>query len=462
MKDSFWIKEIKDKVTKESFQKGQEDCDIAIIGGGFVGLWTAILLKEKAPQKRIVILEKEYCGSGASGRNGGMVMSWWPKISTLIKICGEKEAYELAAESAQAINEIEEFCKNHSIDAEFIKSGWIWTATTNVQRQSWADVKAYTDKIDPSIYKKLPDEEVAKRSGSSIHLEGVIEESNGIVQPFKLAQGLKTVALELGVIIYEDSPAKSIEKTSPAKIVTALGTLSAKKVIIATNVWTNKLIPELANSILPVTSTIVSTDPKPELLKEIGWSGFEAVTDSQLMVGYYRPTKAGRIMYGKGTGKIYYNNKIDDNYGNDPQLVTDTICDFKRTYPIIKDQDITYDWTGPIDRTYDSFPLFGHLKGAPHIIYGVGWSGNGVGPSRVGGKILSSLALGEDNFFSSLKIINRTNIRKFPGEPIRYIGGNMVRNAVRRNEKAYILNQKPRALDLKLASFAPSGLEDKK
>lgn len=458
MKDSLWIKEIKDSIQYMPSLNENIQADVAIIGGGFVGMWTAIQIKEKSPEKNVVILEKNFCGSGASGRNGGLVMSWWGELYTLIECCGLQEAIILAKESEQSINEIGEFCKIHNIEADFKQAGWLWTATTNQQKGAWGSLKELLEDNGYDIYKDVPLKELIQKSGSSLHLEGVIEESNAIVQPAKLAQGMKKVALSMGIKIYENTSVESIIKTNPAKVFTQNGSLTADKVVIANNAWVSNFESELADSVLVVTSTIVATQPISQKLKMIGWVGGEAITDSQLMVGYYRTTADDRIAYGKGTGGLHYGNKIDENFGKDPTLVEDTVKDFLRTYPEITTEEIDCDWTGPIDRTYDSFPIFGHLKNAPNIIYGVGWSGNGVGPSHLGGKILSSLALDEDNKFTQSKIINR-KVKKFPKEPFRYVGGNMVRQAVRRNEQAAVLNKDGTFLDKQLAKLAPSGLK---
>lgn len=460
MKDSHWIKEIRDQISYTSELRGDVTVDIGIIGGGFVGLWTAIQIKEKSPDTEVAILEKNFCGSGASGRNGGMVMSWWPKIQTLIKICGENEAFMLANESEKCIDEIEEFCQKYNIDAHFIKSGWYWTATSERQKGAWRSVKKVTDNHGYSVYTDIPTNILQDRSGSNLHLEGVCEKSNGIIQPAILAQGMKKVALSLGVKIFENTDVESIVKGNPVKALTSNGSLIAKTIVIANNAWAATLEPELARSIVVVTSTILNTKKVPDKLEKIGWTGNEAITDSQLMVGYYRTTHDKRIIYGKGTGGLSYKNNIGENFGSNRLFLEDTKKDFLRTYPDIVETDIEYDWTGPIDRTYDSFPLFGNLKGASNIIYGVGWSGNGVGPSRLGGKILSSMALGEKNNFTNLKIINR-KVKKFPCEPIRYLGGNIVRNAVRRNEQAAMMNKQENIIDVYLSKFAPSGLEDK-
>ncbi|MNP24308.1 Gamma-glutamylputrescine oxidoreductase [compost metagenome] len=178
------------------------------------------------------------------------------------------------------------------------------------------------------------------------------------------------------------------------------------------------------------------------------------------MVDYYRTTQDGRIAFGKGTGMISFASRVDGGYDDNPDLSEDTERDFRRTYPQLNDVPITHSWCGPIDRTYDSLPVFGHLDGSPHIFYGVGWSGNGVGPSRLGGRILASLALGLDDEWSRCGLVGREP-KRFPPEPFRYFGGLMVRGAVQRKEAAEADDESPAWLDRKLAGLAPSGLEDK-
>lgn len=459
MKRSLWLEEIASELTPLPALQGNLAVDVAIVGGGFVGLWTALRLLELQPDCRIAIIERDICGGGASGRNGGFVMSWWPKISSLAAQCGKEEALRLARASAAAIGEIEAFCNEHGIDAHFRRAGWLWTATTEAQRGAWKGVQETCERLGEPVFQSLPEGEVARRAGSRQHLEGVLEASNATVQPARLVRGLRRVALEKGVQIFENTSMLSLERGQPAVIRTSGGELRAPKVVMATNAWA-AAIPELRRTLLPVTSTIVATAAIPERLEQIGWTGGEAVTDSQLMVDYYRTTRDGRIAFGKGTGMISFASRIDDSYDHNPPLSDDTEQDLRRTYPQLNDVAVTHSWSGPIDRTYDSLPVFGHLNGAPHIVYGIGWSGNGVGPSRLGGRILASLALGLDDEWSRCGLVGRQP-KRFPLEPLRYVGGLMVRAAVRRKEQAEAQNRQPGWLDRTLAGFAPAGLEDK-
>lgn len=459
MKRSLWLEEVSSELTPLPSLKGDHEADVAIVGGGFVGLWTALQIVEREPERKVVIIERDICGGGASGRNGGFVMSWWPKISSLSAQCGKGEAVRLARASAAAIGEIEQFCIENNIDAHFRRAGWLWTATTNAQRGAWKGVMKTCQSLGESVFLPLSNDEVARRAGSEKHLEGVLELSNATVQPARLVCGMRRVALEKGIQIFENTPMSSLERTSPAVLRTPDGSITAGRIVLANNAWAAQ-IPELRRMILPVTSTIVATEPIPGRLQKIGWTGGEAITDSQLMVDYYRTTQDGRIAFGKGTGMISFASRVDGGYDDDPSLSEETERDFRRTYPQLNDVTLTHSWCGPIDRSYDSLPVFGHLEGASNIFYGVGWSGNGVGPSRLGGRILASLALGLDDEWSRCGLVGRSP-KLFPPEPFRYFGGLMVRGAVQRKEAAEAEGETPAWLDRMLARLAPAGLEDK-
>mgnify|MGYP000149050992 CR=1 FL=1 len=184
------------------------------------------------------------------------------------------------------------------------------------------------------------------------------------------------------------------------------------------------------------------TEAIPQQLAQQGWSGGESITDSQLLVNYYRTTKDGRIAFGKGTGAIAYGSKIGPLFSEDAACIDLTEQHFRMTYPHLNHVRTVKAWSGPIDRTYDSLPIFGHLAGHSNIHYGIGWSGNGVGPSRLGGRILASLALGQKNPWSTCALVNR-KVRHFPAEPIRYVGGTLVRNAVMRKEAQEMAGKTP-------------------
>lgn len=439
--------------------QGDHHADVAIVGGGFVGLWTALTIRELEPDCRVAIVEQHLCGSGASGRNGGFAMSWWPKIGTLRALCGDDEARFLGRQSEKAIFDLGEFCARHGIDAHFTQKGWLWTATSPAHVDTWNGTLAACAALGAEPFQRLSGEEVRRRTGSPTHLAGVFEASNATVQPYALVQGMRRVALDAGVTIFENSPVRRIESGAPVRLIAEGGTLTADRVVLATNAW-SAAIPELARLIAPVNSSVVITRPLGDTLREIGWTGGESITDSQLMVDYYRTTRDGRIAFGKGTAAMSFGGAIGAVFSEDAATAAQTRADLFATFPMLDQTYLDATWSGPIDRTFDSVPVFGRLRGQPNICYGIGWSGNGVAPSRLGGYILASMALRRDDEWSRSSLIGR-RVKTFPPEPFRYVGGSMVRRAVRRKETAEMQGRRPRSLDRLLAGLAPAGLEDK-
>lgn len=459
MRRSFWLKSISDQLKPQAPLSRNAQTDIAIIGGGYVGLWTALQLRKKAPEAKIILLEQDICGGGASGRNGGFVMSWWPKINSLRTLCGSAQAIQLANASVNAISEIDDFCQQHNIDAHFKQNGWIWTATSQAQMYAWQSTVRLCNELGEQVFVSLSKEELLARSGSPVHLSGIFDRTVATVQPAKLVRGLYRVALLNNIEIYENTQVFDFTREKKIKINTRNGIVTTDQLILATNAWASS-VPELRKIIIPVTSTVLITEPIPERLKQIGWTGGEAITDSQLMVDYYRTTRDGRIAFGKGTGSISFAGRINQKfeYNHTDAILTEQ--DFRRIFPMLNDVKIEQTWSGPIDRSYNSLPILGTLPDTDNIHYGIGWSGNGVGPSLIGGKILSSLALGIDDEWRQCGLVNRP-VKEFPAEPVRYLGGSLVRKAVIRKEAAEANGSSPGFLDVELASLAPSGMEDK-
>jgi glycine/D-amino acid oxidase-like deaminating enzyme len=433
---------------------------VAIIGGGYVGLWSAIRIKERDPGCDVVVLEQDICGGGASGRNGGMVLSWWPKLASLVKLCGAEEAVRLGRASEAAIEDLRAFCDAHRIDCHFQRGGLIWTATTPAQIGAWEGVLRLSQRLGIDAFRPVAADELVRRTGSRTHLAGVLEATAATVQPAALARGLRRVALELGVRIFERSRVTGFTRERPLAIRTeGRGLLAADRLIVATNAWAATL-PELRRSLVVVSSDIVATEPIPERLEGIGWNGGEGITDSQTMVNYYRTTHDGRIAFGKGTASLAYAGRVGPEFDRSPRRTATVVAEMRRTYPVLADVAVEHDWGGPIDRTPTSVPILGRLGGRDHILYGVGWSGNGVGPSLLGGRILSSLALGIEDQWSQTPLVDRPHDR-FPPEPVRFLGGQIVRRAVMRKETTERIGRRPSALALQLAKLAPAGLEDK-
>jgi putative aminophosphonate oxidoreductase len=455
---SFWLQEIAGDAPDAPVLRGEIKTDVAIMGGGFVGLWTAIRIKEHAPTCEVTVLEQDICGGGASGRNGGFVLSWMSKLSSLAKLFGIQEALRIARGSELAIDEIGEFCRQHRIDADFRKRGWLWTATSAAQLNAWEGVVRHCEKNGVRAFERLDSAEVARRAGSPAHRAGVFVENAAVVQPAALVRGLRRVALSLGARIFENTKVRKFSRASPMAIRTDAGKVIAEKLVIAANAW-SACIRELSRAIAVISSDMIVTAPIPERLEQIGWHRDLSITDSQTMVDYYRITRDGRVAFGKGGWTIAYGGNIGAKFDRHARRAAEVTSDFRRYYPSLKDVPITHDWSGPIDRTPDSLPLLGCFSRHKNICYGIGWSGNGVGPSVLGGKILASLALERNDEWSNHPLVGRS-ANGFPPEPIRFIGAHVVRAAVASKDRAEIEGKKPSRLAVQLSRLAPAGLED--
>jgi len=430
--------------------------DLCIIGGGYLGLWTALRLKEREPSLDIAIVEKGRCGDGASGRNGGFVLSWWAKFGTLRKFCPTDEAARLAHASAGTMQEMAEFCAANGIDAGMRRDGWLWAANNKAQDGDWSAVLDDLSRQQLHPFEEWSGEQAAARTGSDRHVSGVYEPNAATVQPALLARGLRRVALEKGVRIYENTPMRRLKRSRPPVVVTPQGTIAADKVVIAMNAWA-AMFPELHRAILVVSSDIVATERFPERLEASGWRDGLAVSDSRTRVNYYRTTPDGRVVFGSGGGKLSYGNRVGANFDGASPRGAEVTNYFRRIYPAFKDIPIAGHWTGPIDRSLSGLPFFGRLGGREDILYGLGFSGNGVGPTMIGAKILASLVLGKRDEWSGCGLV-RDGAGLFPREPIRYFGGGLVLAANRRKEAAEDRGRKPGPLTRTLAGLTPPGL----
>ncbi|MGH3139719.1 MAG: NAD(P)/FAD-dependent oxidoreductase [Gaiellales bacterium] len=433
--------------------EGEQTAEVCIVGGGYTGLWTALRIKELEPNCDVAVVEADVCGAGASGRNGGFLTTWWSKLGTLIKACGEEEGVRIARASDEAVDSIEAFCAEHGIDAHFRRGGWLWVATAPAQVGMWESAIAECERHDVHEFVRLTPDELHEHIDQPTHLAGAFEPRTATVHPAHLVRGLRRVALERGVRIYENSPMLSLRRAGRPRVRTPDGEITAGTTALALNAWA-AAIPELSRAIVPVTSDLVATAPDHALLERMRWTRAEAIADARLMVHYYQATRDGRIVFGKGGGSLAYNAKIGDDFNHAPRRSAWVAQHMHRILPATVGAEITHTWAGPVARTDDGLPIFGHL--ADNVVHGGGYSGNGVGPSWVGGRILASLVLGRSDEWSSAGLV-RDPGRAFPPEPVRYLGGRVVREAVRMMEEAEDRGEDPGRLAKYVAGFAPAG-----
>jgi glycine/D-amino acid oxidase-like deaminating enzyme len=453
---SWWLEEAlaQEEGAEAPRLTGRISADVCIVGGGYAGLWTALRIKELDPGASVALVEADICGGAASGRNGGMALSWWPKIETLVGRVGRWEAFELARESERAIAEIGAFCEREGIDAHFDQSGWIWTATSGVQDGAWSGAMKVAASGDVEPFEPLSAAEVQRRLGSPRHRGGVFERSAATVQPALLARGLRRVAVQRGVQVFERSPVRRLDPRGPV-VHTDAGQVEAGAVVVATNAWASQ-VNGLRSAVVPISSDVVATEPIPHLLEQLGWQGGESVSNSRLMVDYYRTTRDGRIVFGRGGGALAFRGRFGNRWDADGERARATIAALHHLVPATGDVKITHAWGGAVDRSSDGLPFVSRARGGAPVFRVAGFSGNGVAPTALMAKVVASLALGRDDRWSGCGLA-RGIPGRFPPEPARYLGGRLVREAVRRKEER---DDEGRPVDFptrRLAALAPSG-----
>ncbi|NMM41801.1 FAD-dependent oxidoreductase [Pseudoalteromonas arctica] len=427
--------------------------DICIIGGGFTGLWTAIQIKQQQPTKNVTIIEQDLCGQGASGRNGGAMLTWSTKLPSLIKLVGLENALFLAKESEQAVHSIKQFTKEHAIDCDCRVDGCFYTAS-NLAQQGLLQPSMHSLTLHNANNWQVCDKQQLLETGSAANLSGYYSPHGGSIQPAKLVRGLKKVAEKLQVTIIEQCAYKTHSGQEPINIDTTQGQLNAQSMIFAVNAWLPSLQKQFAKKVVLVSSDMAITPPLPELLKRRKLTHGAPVIDSRIFVNYYRTTSDHRLMLGKGGNYFSFANKVSAKF-DEPSRYSDLLQYSLRHFFQTDDVPIERTWTGPSDRSVSGFPFFGQFNDGSPVYYGSGYSGNGIVQSYLGGKILASLVLGSDPQWSKCGLVN-TPIANFPSEPFRSIGAYTIRNAIRRKERTEDRNQQPYKLDIMLAKLSGS------
>jgi glycine/D-amino acid oxidase-like deaminating enzyme len=416
---------------------GEQRADVAILGGGYTGLWTAIRLHELAPEARIVVIESDICGGGASGRNGGFVTGWWDELPGLIHLAGDAEAVRTAHALDTEIAAIRDFLEANGIDAWWTERGFVSVSAAPAQDDSWREATDACERVGHGDrWRPLTCHDVQSYARSPVFRDGAFMPGAGTVQPAALVRGLRRVALEGGIVIHERT---RVERFEPGRVTTSseegAGQVSADEIVVAVSAWAARWKP-FGQRLVTWSSYVVLTEPIPEVLAEIGWTGEEGIADSRFTLHYGRPTKDGRIALGGGGGRAGFGGRIGPAFSSDAGAARRAAEGLRRWFPELKDVRIEDAWGGPIDIDDSHRPWFGSL-GSGRVHFGLGYSGNGVAPSALGGRILASLALGRDDEFTSLPIVGeKARPRAFPPEPFRYAGARAFREAIAIRERA--------------------------
>ncbi len=456
-----WLQSVLSGEEAQSYPalQGQTETDVCIVGGGFTGFWTALELKRRTPNTKVTLVEADICGAGASGRNGGFALTWWAHLEHLVSLCGAEQAVQLAQRSEQAVRNIGEFCSQRGLDDAFRMEGWVWAATNPAQVGAWDQTVKLLEQLGARPYNPLTRTELMELTGSAQHLGGLFEPVSASVQPARIARELARAAHEAGVSVHERSQVRSIQHGSRTTVILEQGSIVADQVVLAVNAWAAR-IPEIGAGLVVVASDVIATEAVPERLSEAGIRAGVCISDGRRLVNYYHATPEGRIVFGKGGGTLGYGNRITPVFDHPGARERGIRAQLLRTYPMLWDVPVAESWSGPIDYSLSGLPFFARLQDAPSVLACAGFSGDGVGPSRLAGELIAEMLVGEGDA-SVPAGLRRVPARWLPPEPLRYLGGRVVRAAVARKEHSEDLGLRPRGADRFLAALDPTGYQYK-
>lgn len=418
---------------------GPLEVDVAIAGGGYTGLWTALALRERDPSLRVALLEARELGDGPSGRNGGFLHGYWSSLPTLRSVLGDAPALQLAHASTRIVPAVRALLEQRGEDVWLREDGLLKVAATEAEDAAIErSLRAARELGVEEEALALGADEVRARIDSPRFRRGILFRDGATVQPARLVLALARAARDAGVELFEHSPVTAVR---PGLVETPAGSVRASELVLALNAWGTGW--PLARRQTTFASAVVLTEPVPDLLERIGWTGGEAVVDGRMFLHYFRTSPDGRVLMGSGSGRLEPGGRVGRGVLDDVAAQARAHAGLRALLPALADARIEARWSGPIDVSADRLPRFGTVPGT-RIHFGSGYSGNGVGPSWLGGQILASLALGARDEWTALPLVDRP-ARRLPPEPFRYLGGRVVRWGTLASEEALGAGHRPSA-----------------
>jgi glycine/D-amino acid oxidase-like deaminating enzyme len=433
---SWWLDEAGGVDDPQPALAADVTADVAIVGGGYTGLWTAWHVTRLAPDARVVLLEGDLCGHGPSGRNGGFVEDLWFNLPSLRSRFGDAGALACGHAAEDSVREIGAWCEAEGVDAWFRQGGHLVVSAAPAQDgEGDAAVQAAAELGVGHEIVALTAEEIRRRCASPVFRAGTLMPAGATVQPARLALGLRRRLLERGVQVHERTRVRRVvdRGRSGVELHTDGGRVRAAHAVLAAGGALASFRP-LRGRLTVASSHIVLTEPVPDVLEELGWTGGEAITDARSLLHYFRTTNDGRIAFGWAGGTVTAGSRLRGRVEIDPGVIARVRRDLVRMFPQLEGRAITHAWGGPIDIAPSRVFSVGTIGERLH--HAAGYTGNGVGPSRLAGKILARLALDVRDDLTALPLVDPAPDRPVPPEPLRVLGGTAVLRALRAKEAA--------------------------
>ncbi|MEU0396044.1 FAD-binding oxidoreductase [Streptomyces sp. NPDC006208] len=411
---------------------GDERTDLLVVGGGYSGLWTALLAKERDPGRDVVLIEGREVGWAASGRNGGFCaaslthglgngLARWPE-----------ELAQLEELGARNLDAIEDTVARYGIDCDFERTGEIDVATEPHQLDDLREMHEEASRLGFTGLELLDADAVRAEVDSPTFLGGLWDRRGvAMLHPAKLAWGLKQACTDLGVRIYENTRGLELSASGAGMAVrTPYGRVFARRVALGTNVFPS-LVRRVRSYTVPVYDYALMTEPlSPAQLASIGWKRRQGLGDSANQFHYFRITADQRILWG-GYDAIYpYGGKVSAEMDHRPETYLKLASHFFHYFPQLEGLRFSHAWGGAIDTCSRFSAFYGSAHGGK-VAYAAGFTGLGVGATRFGADVMLDLLAGEESERTRLKMV-RTKPLPFPPEPVAWAGIGLTKWALAR------------------------------
>ena len=401
------------------------DADIAIVGAGFTGLWTAYYLAEADPSLRVVVLEREFAGFGASGRNGGWCSSLFPSSLAKVERVGGSRERAIALQRAlnDTVDEVGRVVAAEGIDCHFVKSGTVVLARTPIQleraKASVDEERAYG--FGEEDLRLLTAAEASAMVNATDVLGGTFTPHCAVIQPAMLVRGLAEAVERRGVTVYEGTAVTAIRD---GVVETARGPrVQAGKLVRATEGYTPS-IAGFTRDIAPVYSLMVATEPLPDTAwEQIGLAGRQTFSDFRHLIVYGQRTADGRLAFGGRGAPYHFGSRIEPGFDRDDRVHVEIRRTLRELFPVLADAKFTHRWGGALGVPRDWFASVGYDRDR-RLGWAGGYVGDGVGATNLAGRTLAELLTGRDGELTRLPWVNHRSPRWEP-EPLRWLGANI-------------------------------------
>ncbi len=412
--------------------EGDMKVDVAIVGGGFTGLATAYHLRKDHPGMRVAVLEAEIVGYGASGRNGGFSMTLFGFEPAITKMLfGQQRTAEAHRYMERAVDHVDALVKEHDLQSDYWFPGFLRVATAPAHvKRIQRDMKILTDMGIGGI-EWIDESRLRAEVDSPRFLGAWWEPRCGLLNPAKQVRELKRIACECGAEIYENTPVNEIRRGPLLSLATPKGTVTAEKIVLATNAYTH-MIPELRSKQTPVFTHMVVTEPlTPDQLAAVGWKNRQGIEDARNLVHYFRLTADNRLAMGGSNVTLAYGSDmaLDANF----QVFADLERDVVWLFPGLSGVNFTHRWGGPVSVPVRMAPAIGAV-GDRRVLYSLGCVGHGVSLTHLNGRTLADLVAERKTELTDVWFVNRRVI-PWPPEPLRYVVTRAVQGYLRAEDR---------------------------